>query len=70
MNTSPSVLGLIRGFGYPIIGFALAYFSDPAHLTFISAGTGAVIAALISAADHYFESRGKGAVFGAVNSSY
>lgn len=70
MNISPSVLGLIRGLGYPLLAVLLAYFSVVEHVTSlgISAGTAIVIVGFISSIEHFLAARstdGK-ALFGAV----
>lgn len=71
MKTSPAVLGLIRGLGYPIGTLILTYFSVSDNIASlgVSASVAVVIAAIISTLEHSIEGRTGKALFGAARAA-
>jgi hypothetical protein len=63
-----TMLGIVRGLGVALLTTTIAYFADPAHLTFLSASTGALISAMLLSLEHYIEGDTGRALFGAVRS--
>jgi hypothetical protein len=63
---NPSLVGAIRGLGVALITVAVAYFADPSHLTFLSTGEGAVVAAFMLAIEHAIEAWSGKALMGSV----
>lgn len=68
MELSQSQLGFIRAVGYTLLTSVLVYISNATNLHGVVGDSLAlIIAGLAGSFEHYLESEGKGALFGAVN---
>ena len=68
MNLNPAVLGLLRGLGFAIVLAVLSFIGDAANLHgLLNETLAGLLAAGALALEHSLESKGQGALFGAVN---
>ncbi len=68
MNLNPAVLGLVRGLGFTVLLAVLSFVGNAANLHgLVNESLAGLIAAGALALEHSLESKGEGALFGAVN---
>ena len=66
ITINPKLIGVLRTIAYVAITAVVAYLANPANLTFVSGGSGLLIAAIFAAIDHQIQANGNGALFGMV----
>ena len=65
MKLSIAQAGFLKGIGVAILAAAVAYLSDPSHLTFLSSGAALIVAGLASSLESYIKDQTGKALFGA-----
>ncbi len=66
---SPKLLGFLRGIGFALLLAGFSYLGDASHLSnIVSASLATLISSVALAIEHSIESKGGGALFGAVRS--
>lgn len=68
ITMSPALLGFLRGLGFAVLTFILAYVGNAEHLAFLNPATASFISMLALSLEHYIEGRTGNALFGAVTS--
>lgn len=64
---SPALLGFLRGIGMVVLAAVLSYLGDEANLSgIVSASLATIVSGIALSLEHSLESKGKGALFGAV----
>lgn len=66
MLNNPKLAGVLRTIAYVGITAVVAYLANPSNITFVSGGSGLLIAAIFAAFDHYLQTQGQGALFGMI----
>lgn len=68
MTLSPAQIGALRALGVTIIIAILTFLGDATNLNaFVGPTAGSIVAMLALSFEHYIESNGGGALFGAAN---